>query len=61
MGNCVRYVLSLFTNFSIHRISGKKLREVKQIAEGGYGFVSLVEDVETGKNFAMKKLLCQTP
>lgn len=61
MGNCIRYVLGLFGTFSIHRIAGKKIREIKQIAEGGYGFVSLVEDIETRKVFAMKKLICQTP
>lgn len=61
MGNCLKYVVDLFTNLSTHRIAGKKLREVKQIAEGGYGFVSLVQDVETGRNYAMKKLICQSP
>lgn len=43
MGNCLKYIMSLFHSFStIYRISGKKLREIKHIAEGGYGFVSLV-------------------
>lgn len=43
MGNCLKYILSIFKPFStIYRISGKKLREVKHIAEGGYGYVSLV-------------------
>lgn len=46
MGNCLKYITNLFRNFShIHRISGKKLREVKHIAEGGYGYVSLVKDI----------------
>lgn len=62
MGNCLKYILGLVHSFSaVHRISGKKLREVRHIAEGGYGYVSLVEDVETRKNYAMKKMICQTP
>lgn len=61
MGNCIRHCLNLFKSFSTHRIAGKKLRDVRQIAEGGYGFVSLVEDIETGRNYAMKKLICQSP
>lgn len=61
MGNCIKYIMGLFHTFStIYRISGKKLREVKHIAEGGYGYVSLVEDMETGKHYAMKKMICQT-
>jgi len=60
MGNCLNYLLSFFTQAKTHRISGKKLREIKQIAEGGYGYVILVEDTETSKNYAMKKLICQT-
>jgi hypothetical protein len=44
MGNCLNKILSLFKrSFStIHLISGKRLREIRQIAEGGYGFVILV-------------------
>lgn len=63
MGNCLKYIFSLFrTSFStIHLISGKKIREIKPIAEGGYGFVILVEDVDTHKHYAMKKMICQTP
>ena len=61
MGNCIQFILKFFSRGAIHRISGKKIREIKQLAEGGYGFVSLVEDAETGKNYAMKKLICQIP
>ena len=46
MGNCFKIILNWVHSFSAaHLISGKKLREVKHIAEGGYGFVTLVEDV----------------
>ena len=30
-----------------------------QIAEGGYGYVILVEDVDTRQHYALKKLICQ--
>lgn len=61
MGNCLKYIMKFIHPFSAtHRISGKILREVKHIAQGGYGYVSLVEDTETGKNYAMKKMICQT-
>jgi hypothetical protein len=62
MGNCIKFILGWFHSFSAaYLISGKKLREVKHIAEGGYGFVTLVEDIETRKKYAMKKMICQTP
>ena len=44
MGNCINYFMKFIGRGAIHRISGKKIREIKQLAEGGYGFVSLVED-----------------
>lgn len=62
MGNCLKKVLNFFRTFSaVYYISGKKLREVKPIAQGGYGFVSLVQDVETHKLYALKKMICQNP
>lgn len=60
MGNCLEKCLKLFRKFNIHRISGKKLREIRHLAEGGYGYVSLVEDTETNQYYAMKKMICQT-
>jgi serine/threonine protein kinase len=60
MGSCLDCVMSFFRQSKIHKISGRKLREIKQIAEGGYGYVILVEDTETRKNYAMKKLICQS-
>ena len=32
MGNCLNCILNFFKQTKIHRISGRKLREVKQIA-----------------------------
>lgn len=63
MGNCLKLVLNWLQSFSAATliISGKKLREVKHIAEGGYGFVTLVQDTETRRLYAMKKMICQTP
>ena len=33
---------------------------VRQIAEGGFSTVDLVEDCETGKKFALKRILCHS-
>ncbi len=41
-------------------INGKRLQEIHQIAEGGYGYVLLVEDIDSKKQYALKKLICQT-
>jgi serine/threonine protein kinase len=61
MGNCMRFIKALLRTFSaVYRISGKTLREVRPLAEGGYGSVVLMEDIETGIKYAMKKMLCQT-
>ena len=46
----------------------KKLRQqifprynmIRQIAEGGFSTVELVEDSETGKKFALKRILCHS-
>lgn len=46
MGNCINHILTWVRSFNaVYKISGKKLRQLKNIAEGGYGFVSLVQDV----------------
>jgi serine/threonine protein kinase len=60
MGNCLETIISLFTNRKNYQISGKKLRELHQIAEGGYGYVLLVEDADSKTKYALKKLICQT-
>jgi cyclin G-associated kinase len=31
----------------------------EQLGEGGFAYVSLVEDIQTGETFAMKRMLCQ--
>ena len=33
---------------------------IRQIAEGGFSTVELVEDSETGKKFALKRILCHS-
>ena len=60
MGGCLEAVISMFKIRRIYNISGKKLRELHQIAEGGYGYVLLVEDIDSKKKYALKKLICQT-
>lgn len=52
--------MSFFKVTKTYHISGKKLRELHQIAEGGYGYVLLVEDIDSSKRYALKKLICQT-
>jgi serine/threonine protein kinase len=60
MGGCLEAVISIFKVRKTYNISGKKMRELYQIAEGGYGYVLLVEDVDSKKKYALKKLICQT-
>ncbi|GAM19899.1 hypothetical protein SAMD00019534_030740, partial [Acytostelium subglobosum LB1] len=40
-----------------HKIGGYQLNVVKQIAEGGFSYVYLVKDANTGKQFALKRIL----
>jgi hypothetical protein len=37
--------MAAFKVSKTYNISGKRLRELHQIAEGGYGYVLLVEDL----------------
>lgn len=60
MGNCLDKIISLFKPGKTYHISGKRLRELNQIAEGGYGYVMLVQDNDSKKQYALKKLICQT-
>ena len=60
MGNCIQKIIQIFRGGRVINISGKKLRELHQIAEGGYGYVILAEDVDSRKKYALKKLICQT-
>jgi len=38
-------------------INGSRVRIIKQLGEGGYAFVYLVEDVNTGRKYALKKMM----
>lgn len=60
MGGCLDRLLSVFKLRKTYNISGKNLRELNLIAEGGYGYVLLVEDTDSKKKYALKKLICQT-
>ena len=59
MGNCLEILKRWLKPSRIFNISGKRLRELHQIAEGGYGYVLLVEDTDNRKQYALKKLICQ--
>lgn len=41
-------------------VEGKRYKMIRQIAEGGFSTVELVEDSETGKKFALKRILCHS-
>lgn len=42
-----------------HNIAGKRLREIRVLAEGGYGYIWRVQDTATGAEYALKKMICQ--
>jgi len=42
------------------RVEGETYRVVRQIAEGGFSTVDLVENTRTGKKYAMKKITCHS-
>jgi len=39
-------------------IKGRKLRIIKQLAEGGFGFVFVAKDLQTKQLFALKQIRC---
>ena len=41
-------------------VDGKTYKVIRQIAEGGFSTVDLVEDVNSGKKYAMKKITCHS-
>jgi len=41
-------------------VEGVKYRVARQIAEGGFSTVDLVEDTRTGKKFALKRITCHS-
>jgi len=41
-------------------VEGRRYKMVRQIAEGGFSTVDLVEDCETGKKYALKRILCHS-
>lgn len=56
--------VSAGTNFPgklslIHTIGNTKVQIMRQLSEGGFGVVYLVQDVASGRNCAMKQMLCQ--
>lgn len=42
------------------KVEGVSYKVVRQIAEGGFSTVDLVEDTRTGKKYAMKKITCHS-
>ena len=59
MGGCLEIIKGWFKVGRRFNINGKRLKELHQIAEGGYGYVLLVEDVDSKRHYALKKLICQ--
>jgi serine/threonine kinase 16 len=43
----------------IHTIGNTKVQIMRQLSEAGFGVVYLVQDVSSGRNCAMKQMLCQ--
>jgi len=41
-------------------VEGVKYRVARQLAEGGFSTVDLVEDTRTGKKFALKRITCHS-
>jgi len=41
-------------------VEGRRYRVLRQLAEGGFSTVELVEDCETGKRFAVKRIVCHS-
>lgn len=41
-------------------VEGVRYKVLRQIAEGGFSTVDVVEDCETGKRFAMKRIVCHS-
>jgi len=41
-------------------LNGRTLRVARLLGEGGYSFVYLAKDVHSGKEFALKKMICQS-
>ncbi|CAD7973540.1 unnamed protein product [Amoebophrya sp. A25] len=39
--------------------NGQEIEEVKELAEGGFAYVSLGKDGKTGDEYAIKKMICQ--
>lgn len=42
------------------RLNGRRLATLRQIGEGGFSYVYLVEDMATGEHFALKRILIQS-
>merc|ERR1712215_531548 len=41
-------------------VEGVRYRVIRQLAEGGFSTVDLVEDITTGKKFAIKRITCHS-
>lgn len=46
---------------TIYTIGPHRVTRVRQLAEGGFSFVDLVRSAADGKQYALKRILCQTP
>jgi len=60
MGNCWVWLKSILPfQGAQHNIAGRRLREIRVLAEGGYGYIWRVQDTTTGTEYALKKMICQ--
>lgn len=54
------WVLQLLWPSIIALEGGRRVQVKRQLAEGGFGYVFLAADTQTGETCALKKMLCQT-
>jgi hypothetical protein len=60
MGNCLKWLISIIPfRGAQHHIAGRRLRELRVLAEGGYGYIWRVQDTNSGTYLALKKMICQ--
>lgn len=44
-----------------YTFGNKSIQQLKLISQGAFGFIWLAEDVNTKKQYALKRVICMTP